>query len=157
MANNILADTSFILNTIMREKGITTDSELAQLMGISPQGISKWRNRNTYNVGLLLLAFPDLSPRWLILGDGPMYADPTQQPFEEAHTGASNGGSYSVGSSKQATNQAGRSMAKIKEENEELREQITALKEQLAQANQSIEHLSRALYKLIDRLDTPPH
>lgn len=113
MANNILADTSFILNTIMREKGITTDSELAQLMGISPQGISKWRNRNTYNVGLLLLAFPDLSPRWLVLGEGSIYVDPMQQPTEGVQTVSGNGGLHSAESPKQATNQSSPSLAKF--------------------------------------------
>lgn len=113
MANNILADTSLNLDIIKQKKGIASDSELARLIGISPQNICRWRNRNTYNVGQLLLTFPALSARWLVLGEGSIYVDPMQQPTEGVQTVSGNGGLHSAESPKQATNQSSPSLAKF--------------------------------------------
>lgn len=68
-----------ILEALRRYKKFKTQAEFANFLDITPQAISKWYKRNTYNIDILSMKFPEINPRWLILGEGEMFVSPTTQ------------------------------------------------------------------------------
>lgn len=49
-----------------------TDADFAKHLGITPQVLSNWRNRNSFDAELLYKKCPDLNPSWLLCGEVPM-------------------------------------------------------------------------------------
>lgn len=47
-------------------------SEFGRLIGVSPQAISTWLNRNTFDVDTIYSKCVNLSPEWLLTGKGEM-------------------------------------------------------------------------------------
>lgn len=98
MANKIFADTSLNISKIMSEKNISSDADFARKVGVTPQTVSKWKARNTYDVTKIANTFPDVSLSWLLTGEGPMlttadesapatFTGTTIVPAEDAETG----------------------------------------------------------------------
>lgn len=65
-------DKSLILSEIKKYKKFNSDKEFASYMGISPQNLAKWYERNTYDIDKVFNSFPELSAEWLITGEGQM-------------------------------------------------------------------------------------
>ena len=65
-------DKSLILNKIIEYKNFKSDAEFARFLDISPQNLSKWKQRNSYDIELLYTKCPYLNPEWLLTGNGPM-------------------------------------------------------------------------------------
>ena len=72
MASKIYANTSLNISKIIDEKKLSSDAEFARVVGVTPQTVSKWRSRNTYDITKIVNAFPDISVPWLLSGEGPM-------------------------------------------------------------------------------------
>jgi len=72
MATNITADVSLNIRELMREKKIPSEAEFGRVLDVSKHVVSKWKERNTYNVDKIVNAFPDVNRTWLITGEGPM-------------------------------------------------------------------------------------
>jgi transcriptional regulator with XRE-family HTH domain len=68
-------DRSLILNKIKNHLGMKKDAEFARFLGISPQTLSSWHQRNAYDLELLYSKCSDLSAGWLITGCGNMLKD----------------------------------------------------------------------------------
>lgn len=47
-------------------------TQFAKLIGLSPQGLSSWISRNTFDTDLIYSKCVNISPHWLITGDGNM-------------------------------------------------------------------------------------
>lgn len=47
-------------------------AKFARMIGISPQAVSTWLTRNTYDSELIFAKCKGLSPRWLLTGEGDM-------------------------------------------------------------------------------------
>ena len=47
-------------------------SEFARMIGISPQAISTWISRNTFDIDVIYAKCVNISPEWLLTGKGPM-------------------------------------------------------------------------------------
>lgn len=47
-------------------------TQFAKLIGLSPQGLSSWISRSTFDIDLIYSKCVNISPRWLITGDGDM-------------------------------------------------------------------------------------
>lgn len=73
-------DKSLILNEIKKYKKFRTDKEFADYIGISPQGLSKWYERNFYDIDKLSTTFPEISAEWLLRGEGNMLKT-TSSPY----------------------------------------------------------------------------
>lgn len=71
-----------ILLAIRNYKKFKTDTEFARYLDISRGSLSNWYNRNTFNEDILLAKIPELSPAWLLTGEGPMIA--TQRAEHES-------------------------------------------------------------------------
>ena len=72
---------------IMTAKNLTA-SNLAKMLMIQPSNVSHIlsgrNNPNLQFIQKLLLAFPDLNPRWLINGEEPMFASENVQQTQES-------------------------------------------------------------------------
>lgn len=71
-------------------------TKFAKLIGISPQGLNTWISRNTFDAECIYSKCLNVSPRWLLTGQGSMLssddgagspsAAPQQQPSQEGQT-----------------------------------------------------------------------
>lgn len=81
-------DKSLILNEIKKHLGYKKDADFARFLGISPQTLSSWYTRNTFDIELLYAKCVDINAHWLLTGKGPMLrndlsvAQPASEPGE---------------------------------------------------------------------------
>lgn len=68
----ITADVSANIDAIMQYMGVKSLADLARILGISPQRISSWGIRGTYDTKLIIKAIPEIREEWLISGEGDM-------------------------------------------------------------------------------------
>ena len=61
-----------MLERIMGYYGMESQADFARRLGISPQNVSSWIARGTYNVELIAVSLPELSGDWLLTGEEPM-------------------------------------------------------------------------------------
>lgn len=61
-----------MLDRIKEFYGYMTDTDFAKFLGITPQVLSNWRSRNSFDAELLYKKCPDLNPSWLLCGEEPM-------------------------------------------------------------------------------------
>ena len=61
-----------IINDLMKYKGFKTKAEFARFLGISSQLLSKWIERDTFDIVKMTNAFPEINTNWLITGEGEM-------------------------------------------------------------------------------------
>ena len=47
-------------------------SEFARMIGVSPQAINTWISRNTFDIDIIYAKCTNISPEWLLTGNGPM-------------------------------------------------------------------------------------
>ena len=47
-------------------------SEFARMIGVSPQAINTWISRNTFDIDIIYAKCINISPEWLLTGNGPM-------------------------------------------------------------------------------------
>ncbi len=65
-------DKTLILNKIKNHYNFRKDSELAKHLGISPQTLSNWKKRNSYDPQLIYTKCSEINPEWLLTGEEPM-------------------------------------------------------------------------------------
>ena len=65
-------DKVLILNLIKDYLKFKKDSEFAIFLGVTPQVLSNWKNRNTFDVEIIYTKCEFLSPEWLLTGKGEM-------------------------------------------------------------------------------------
>ncbi|MGV4529328.1 helix-turn-helix domain-containing protein [Ornithobacterium rhinotracheale] len=65
-------DKSLLINKIIKELNFNSDAEFARFLGISPQNLSKWKMRGTFDAELIYTKCPQLNPEWLLTGNGSM-------------------------------------------------------------------------------------
>lgn len=61
-----------ILNKIKQHYGYQKNVDFAVFLGISPQSLSNWYKRETFDVDVLFTKCVDINPEWLLTGNGPM-------------------------------------------------------------------------------------
>src|SRR5690554_1258096 len=68
-------DKAIMLDRIKEQYGFQTDVDFAKFLGITPQVLSNWKSRNSFDAELLFNKCPGLNPSWLLCGKEPMVAD----------------------------------------------------------------------------------
>lgn len=63
---------TLILNSIKDYYRFKNNSEFARYLGITPQVLSNWKSRDTYDPSLIYTKCLDINPHWLLTGDGDM-------------------------------------------------------------------------------------
>ena len=61
-----------MLNDIKSYLGIEKDAEFARYLGISPQTLSSWHSRNSFDIHLLYAKCIFLNAEWILTGKGEM-------------------------------------------------------------------------------------
>lgn len=74
-ANNI--DKSLIINRIKKAKNFSSDRELADFLGVKPNTISSWKDRNSIDYDLIFAKCDGIDLTWLLTGQG------IANPYEE--------------------------------------------------------------------------
>lgn len=82
-------DKSLILNEIKKHFGYKKDADFARYLGISPQTLSSWYTRNTFDIELLYAKCRDIEAHYLLTGEGPMLRSdlPAAHPATEPGAG----------------------------------------------------------------------
>ena len=65
-------DKRLIINKLSTHYTNGNDADFARLLGITPQNLSNWKKRNSLDIELIYTKCVDLSPEWLLTGQGPM-------------------------------------------------------------------------------------
>ncbi|OWP80022.1 hypothetical protein BWK63_13185 [Flavobacterium covae] len=65
-------DKQLILNKIKEYYNFQKDTQFADFLGIPAQNLSKWKTRNTYDAELIYTKCTEISPEWLLTGNGDM-------------------------------------------------------------------------------------
>lgn len=68
-------DSNLIINNLRDYKNFSTDTELANFLGVSKQNISAWRTRNSISVDKIISKMPEIRRNWLLTGEGEMLRD----------------------------------------------------------------------------------
>lgn len=63
----------------MRYKNFTSKAEFARYLGVSPQNLSQWLKRNTFDINIIEDKFPEVNHIWLLTGEGEMLKNPAQE------------------------------------------------------------------------------
>lgn len=69
-------DKSHIINNLINYYAKGKKSEFANKLGISPQAVSTWLNRGTFDIELIFAKCENISPNWLLTGEGSMIIEP---------------------------------------------------------------------------------
>tara|TARA_R100001530_G_scaffold136239_1_gene115964 strand:- start:2025 stop:2444 length:420 start_codon:yes stop_codon:yes gene_type:complete len=72
-------DKAIMLDRIKDYYSFKTDVGFAKFLGITPQVLSNWKGRNSFDAELLYNKCPALNPSWLLCGKEPMITDEMQQ------------------------------------------------------------------------------
>ena len=66
-------DKTLILNKLCEVYNLTSKGALAKYLGVPAQNVTNWYSRNTFDLATLITKFPEVSPLWLITGEGEMF------------------------------------------------------------------------------------
>lgn len=73
------------LELLIRHFSNNKNTDFARLIGVSPQAISSWMSRKSYDIELLYSKCVNISAHWLLTGEGEMLrSDHDQQPVASA-------------------------------------------------------------------------
>lgn len=67
-----MMDKTLIINKIKEHYKFKSDSEFARYLDITPQVLSNWKTRNTFDPSLVYTKCLDINPEWLLTGKGEM-------------------------------------------------------------------------------------
>lgn len=79
---------TLILNTLMQYKKFASKAEFARFLEITPQNLSQWLKRNTFDISIVGNKFPEVNHIWLLTGEGEMLKGGSE------HTAPSGGSDY---------------------------------------------------------------
>ena len=65
-------DKVLILEALRNYKQLASRNQFAKLLGVTAQTLNNWYNRGTYDLERLIVTFPEVSPLWIISGEGEM-------------------------------------------------------------------------------------
>ena len=75
-------DKTIMLDRIKDYYSFKTDVDFAKFLGITPQVLSNWKGRNSFDAELLYNKCPELNPSWLLCGKEPMITEKELQVNE---------------------------------------------------------------------------
>jgi ribosomal protein S8E len=67
-----MIDKTLIINKIKERYKFKSDTEFARHLDITPQVLSNWKTRNTFDPSLVYTKCLDINPEWLLTGKGEM-------------------------------------------------------------------------------------
>ena len=73
-------DKKDILLLLIKHYADGNKSRFASMLGISPQAVSTWEKRNTFDIELIYSKCENLNAKWLLTGTGEMFVSEEQEP-----------------------------------------------------------------------------
>jgi len=154
-------DKVLILEELRKYKKFKTQTEFATFLGITPQSISKWYKRNTFNLNILSTKFPEINTEWLVTGEGEMLkgqivsiSNVNGNNIGCGHDNTINDSDTSVrellNQLKVKDNQISKSQDQISKQQDQItkqQEQITKSQEQISKSQEQIDRLISLLEK----------
>lgn len=70
-------DKKDILSALIRHYADGNKSKFASMLGVSPQAVSTWEKRNTFDIELIFSKCVNLNAQWLLTGTGEMLLNDT--------------------------------------------------------------------------------
>ncbi|MBS4064187.1 MAG: helix-turn-helix domain-containing protein [Chitinophagaceae bacterium] len=67
-----MSDKALILNEIQGHLGFSKDADFARHLGVTPQTLSNWKSRGTFDINIVYTKCLFINPHWLITGEGQM-------------------------------------------------------------------------------------
>lgn len=134
-----------ILREIKKHYSFKNDAEFARFLGISPQTLSSWQSRNTFDLELLYAKCIDFNAEYLITGQGPMLRNHgiinsgNGQQVVANH----NNGTINADNRQYYSDSPDVLRAQIDTLNERIKEKDAQIKEKDAQINKLIELLGK--------------
>ena len=77
-------DKKYILNLLIKHYADGNKSRFASMLGVSPQAISTWEKRNTFDIELIYSKCENLNAKWLLTGIGEMFVNDEQEPHNNS-------------------------------------------------------------------------
>ena len=74
-------DKKSMLESIINHYASGNKSQMARILNVSPQAISTWLSRNTFDHELIYAKCEDINPHWLLTGRGSMLKSETTPPM----------------------------------------------------------------------------
>lgn len=65
-------DKSLILRRIKEYYGFKTDADFSRFLGITPQNLTQWYSRKTFDIYILATKCSEISTDWMATGEGEM-------------------------------------------------------------------------------------
>lgn len=79
-------DKKLIIKKIKQHYNFKSDAEFARFLGVNSQNIRNWTNRNNYNANLLIEKCTEISPTFIITGEGEFLRSELQNNTKESIT-----------------------------------------------------------------------
>lgn len=77
---------TLILNTLMQYKKFASKAEFARFLEITPQNLSQWLKRNTFDISIVGNKFPEVNHIWLLTGEGEMLKESAEKQLRTQET-----------------------------------------------------------------------
>ena len=68
------------LNLLIKHYADGNKSRFASMLGVSPQAVSTWHKRHTFDIELIYSKCENLNAKWLLTGIGEMFVSEEPQP-----------------------------------------------------------------------------
>jgi len=68
-----------MLEDLIKRFGAGNKTQFAKLLGVTPQAISTWLSRDTFDKDLIFAKCENVIPKWLLTGEGPMVSEPVDE------------------------------------------------------------------------------
>ena len=134
-------DKALVLNKIIEYKMFKSDAEFARFLDITPQNLSKWKQRNTYDTELIYTKCPELNPEWLLTGQGSMLKVDAKTNISQTITGDSN---IQSGNNTSITGDCKGKIEELQKQLEEYKKQLREKENQVSQLINTVTALSQS-------------
>ena len=122
----------------------------AKMVTVTPQTISKWLARNSFDNELLFQKCPGVSASWLLTGEGEMLADPPTPSISQTVTASSHVTQTAGGAPSEASAAANALLAAKDETIAALRQSLAAKDEVISALRQSLADKERLISTLLE-------
>lgn len=114
-------------------------SDFARLLGVKPQTINSWLNRDTYDIDLIYSNCAYLSADWLLSGEGDMLIDDSSTNVSQQVNGDNN-------------TFAGRDLTTASSDIDQLTALLTKQQDTISELVSTVSRQQQDISKLLDRL-----
>ena len=137
-------DKTDMLDSLIRHYTKGNKAKFATMIGVSPQTLSKWLGRNTFDAEVLYKYCEGISAEWLLSGIGEMFRSETKQATSD-HGGVSIAGNNTIAGNNNAVGNVTIGDAAV------LQERVKFLEQQVKDKESLLEEKERLIKVLMEK------